>query len=200
MQCSRGFGTPRLHHCGNGGRLYRAVADSVYSTRSGSVAAFNYRAVSRDKVMRRHRSGQAATEFALLYSAAILPLTFMIVFVSQMLWTWHSVVDFTRTVAQFAATHCWQADNSGSNVIQWATTHVPPIIDRDQFQSNAAGITVAYFAQNADGSQTPFTGDCSGGPTCMPDAVSVSVTSYQYNRFSSFFGLGNVLMPPFTTV
>ena len=37
------------------------------------------------------RAGQAALEFALLYTAVVLPLTFMIVFVSQMLWTWHSV-------------------------------------------------------------------------------------------------------------
>ncbi len=39
---------------------------------------------------------QASIEFALLYSAVILPLTFMVVFVSEMLWVWHSVVDFTR--------------------------------------------------------------------------------------------------------
>jgi hypothetical protein len=146
------------------------------------------------------RRGQAVMEFALLYTAVVLPLTFMIVFVSQMLWTWHSVVDFTRMVAQFAATHCWQPDNSGSNVLQWATTHVPPMIDRGQFQNNAAGITVAYFTQNADGSQTPWDGSLCSGGTCVPDVVSVSVTSYQYNRFSSFFQLGNVLMPPFTTV
>src|SRR5713226_9188559 len=107
-------------------------------------------------IIGRNSRGQAAIEFALLYAAVVLPLTFMIVFVSQMLWTWHSVVDFTRTVAQFAATHCWEPDNSGSNVLAWATTHVPPMIDRGQFQSNAAGITVAYFSQAADGTQTPF--------------------------------------------
>jgi hypothetical protein len=148
----------------------------------------------------RYRSGQAAVEFALLYAAVVLPLTFMIIFVSQMLWTWHSVVDFTRTVAQFAATHCWQPDNSGSNVLSWATTHVPPMIDRDQFQTNAAGITVAYFSQAADGTQTPFDGSSCGGGVCVPDLVSVSVATYQFNRFSAFFRLGNVIMPPFTTV
>ena len=64
--------------------------------------------------MKRRRSGQATIEFALLYSAVILPLTFMAVFVSEMLWVWHSVVDFTRDGANYAATHCWMGD--GSNV------------------------------------------------------------------------------------
>ena len=44
--------------------------------------------------------GQAAIEFALLYAAVILPLTFMMIFVSEMLWVWHSVVDFTRDGAR----------------------------------------------------------------------------------------------------
>ena len=74
------------------------------------------------------------------------------------------------------------------------------MIDRDQFQTNAAGITVAYFTQAADGAQTPFDGSACGGGVCVPDVVSVSVTSYQFNRFSAFFKLGNVKMPPFTTV
>src|SRR5712675_608914 len=63
---------------------------------------------------KRRRSGQASIEFALLYGAVILPLTFMIVFVSEMLWVWHSVVDFTRDGANYAATHCWMGD--GGNV------------------------------------------------------------------------------------
>jgi hypothetical protein len=152
-----------------------------------------------ERSSRAQNSGQAAIEFALLYAAAVLPLTFMLVFVSQMLWTWHSVIDFNRAIAQFAATHCWQPENSASNVLSWATTHVPPIIDRDQFQTNAAGITITYFSQASDGTTTPFDGSVCGGGVCMPDLVSVSVTSYQFNRFSSFFRLANVTMPPFTT-
>jgi hypothetical protein len=148
----------------------------------------------------RTRRGQAAIEFALLYSAVVLPLTFMLIFVSEMLWTWHTAVDFTAQIAHFAATHCWQPDNSGSNVTLWATTHVPPMIDRDQFQSNAAGVTVSYFTQNADGTQTPFDGAACNGGVCVPDLVSVSITSYTFNRFSNFFGLAGVKMPPFTTV
>jgi hypothetical protein len=148
---------------------------------------------------RRPRNGQAALEFALLYSAAILPLTFMVIFLSEMVWAWHSVVDFTRAGAQFAATHCWASDASGSNVLAWMEAHVPPIIDRDQFQTNAAGIQVQYFSQASDGTLTPLSGCSDGGAICEPDAVSVSVTTYRFTRFSSFFKLGSVLMPPFTT-
>src|SRR5450759_5130229 len=81
----------------------------------------------RRQLMRRPRSGQASVEFALLYGAVILPLTFMLVFVSEMLWVWHSVVDFTRDGANYAATHCWMGD--GSNVTTYMTTHVPRMVD-----------------------------------------------------------------------
>jgi hypothetical protein len=147
----------------------------------------------------RPRSGQAALEFALLYSAVILPLTFMVIFVSEMVWSWHSVVDFTRAGAQFAATHCWLPDGSGSNVLNWMQTHTPPMIDRDQFQTNAAGIQVRYFSQQPDGTLAPLSSCSDGGAICEPDAVSVSITTYQFTRFSSFFKLGPVIMPPFTT-
>jgi hypothetical protein len=145
-----------------------------------------------------HR-GQAALEFALLYSAVILPLTFMGVFVAEMLWTWHSVADLTRRGAQFAATSCWTADGSAGNVIAYMQTTVPPMIDMDQFQNGAAGIQVQYFTQNPDGTLTAFDGNNCGGGVCIPDSVSVSVTTYQYRRFSGFFKLGPVTMPPFTT-
>ena len=56
------------------------------------------------------RSGQAAIEFAILYSAVILPLTFGIVYVGEMYWVWHSAAEFTREGARYATTHCWQAD------------------------------------------------------------------------------------------
>ena len=142
-------------------------------------------------------AGQAILEFAVLYTAVALPLTFMIVFVAQMLWIWHSVVDFTRDGARYAATHCWQPDGSAANVLQYMQTHVPLMMDMDQFQTNAAGIQIQYFGEQPDGSLAPFDGSaCSG---CLPDAVSVSVTQYQYKRFSSFFRLPNVSIPPFTT-
>jgi len=179
--------------------LTRRRRDAEEDAEKTNLFSASSSAPPRLRVKSLPRSGQAAIEFALLYTAVILPLTFMIVFVSQMLWIWHSVNDFTRAVAQFAATHCWLADNSGQNVLNWATSHVPLMIDRGQFQTNAAGIEVAYFSQAADGSLTPFTGSACPG-VCVPDYVSVAVRTYQFNRFSSFFKLPNVTMPPFTTL
>src|SRR5437763_15888478 len=49
------------------------------------------------------QGGQALLEFALLYGAVLLPLTFMVIFVAEMLWIWHSVADFTRDEARYAA-------------------------------------------------------------------------------------------------
>jgi hypothetical protein len=152
--------------------------------------------------VRRRCSGQAIGEFAVLYAGVVLPLTFMIVFVSEMLWVWHSVADFTRDGARYAATHCWMSD--GSNVVGaggYMPTHVPLMIDMDQFQNGTAGIQVQYWQTDlTSGALTPFScgaGDCSAA--CVPDAVSVSITNYQFTRFSGFFKLPPVTIPTFTT-
>jgi len=136
-------------------------------------------------------------EFAVLYGGVILPLTFMLVFVAEMAWIWHSVVDFTRDGARYAATHCYEPD--GSNVLAYMESNVPLIIDQGQFQSNAAGIQITYYSQNADGSLAAFVPDACGGTLCLPDSASVSITNYQYQRFSSYFKLPPVTIPPFTT-
>ncbi len=152
------------------------------------------------KARRRYhaRSGQAVTEFALLYAGVVLPLTFIVIVVAQMLWIWHSVVDFTRFGARYAATHCYMGD--GSNVVSWMESNAPPMIDQNQFQTGAAGITVQYYSKNPDGSLAPFGGcDATCSPDCIPDAVSVAVTSYQYTRFSGYFQLPPVIIPRFTT-
>ena len=60
--------------------------------------------------MRRGRRGQAITEFAIMYAGVILPLTFMTIFVSQALWIWHGVNEWTRDGARYAATNCYDAD------------------------------------------------------------------------------------------
>jgi hypothetical protein len=143
---------------------------------------------------RQTASGQATTEFAVLYAAVILPLTFMTVFVAEMLWIWHGVADFTRDGARYASTHCWEQD--GSNVIAYMESHVPAIIDQAQFQNGAAGISVQYYS---DGGVTPFSGDTCGG-VCIPETVSVSVTNYQFLRFASFMKQPPVQIPPFTTM
>ena len=147
---------------------------------------------------RRRQSGQAVTEFALLYTAVALPLTFMVIVISQMLWIWHSVVDFTRDGARYGATHCYTGD--GSNVVSYMQANVPPMIDQNEFQNGTVNILVQYYAQQPDGSMVAFTG-CAAtcGANCIPDAVSVSVTNYQYLRFSGYLGLPPVTMPPFTT-
>jgi hypothetical protein len=151
--------------------------------------------------VKQRRGGQATIEFALLYTAAILPLTFMAIFVSEMLWVWHSVVDFTRDGANYAATHCWMGD--GSNVNLYMTTHVPRMIDMEKFQNGKAGIQISYFSLDpATGQLAPFIcasgADCSAN--CIPDAVTVSVTSYQFTHgLETFFKLPGVTIPPFAT-
>jgi hypothetical protein len=129
-----------------------------------------------------------------MYTAVILPLTFMVVFISEMLWVWHSVIDFTRDGAKYATTHCWMAD--GSNVQTYMATHVPRMIDMDQFQNGSVGLQVNYFSQ--DPATCASGADCSSN--CVPDAVTVSVTSYQFaHGLATLFKLPPVSMPPFAT-
>ena len=144
----------------------------------------------------RPAGGQALTEFAILYAAFILPLTFMVIFVAEMLWIWHGVSDFTRDGARFAATHCFQT--GGTNVTGYMQAHVPPIVDQMQFQNGDAVIRVQYFSAGLDGSLSPFapTPDCGD---CLPDTVSVSVSNYQFARLAGFLRLPPVTMPAFTT-
>lgn len=147
---------------------------------------------------RRHRqSGQAAMEFALMYGAVIVPLLLGITFVSEIYWVWHSMVEFTRDGARYAATHCWQADEQ--NVIQYMQTHVPPNIDNAEFQAGGtAQINVQYFQRDPDSGQLSDFGcafDCS--TNCVPDTVTVSITGYQFLHYSSL--LKSVTMPPFPT-
>jgi hypothetical protein len=141
----------------------------------------------------RRRSGQAITEFAVLYAGVILPLTFMTIFVAEALWIWHSVVDFTRDGARFAVTHYCEAPD-GSNVVTYMQSHVPPMIDQAQFQaSGTATVQVQYL--DATG-QTFAQGDCAD---CVPDSVSVSVANYTFGRLAGFLKLPGIPIPPFTT-
>lgn len=148
--------------------------------------------------MRRVR-GQATVEFALTFSAVILPLIAMIVFTAQLLWVWHSVVDFTRDGARYAVTHCWQG--SGGNVVSYMRTNVPAMIDSDQFQQGAADIVVQYFGRNVQtGALEDFS--CTGGECsteCVPDTVTVRIQGYEFRRFMSFLGLPPIPLPDFHT-
>ncbi|HXJ42513.1 MAG TPA: TadE family protein [Bryobacteraceae bacterium] len=146
---------------------------------------------------KRRRAGQSLVEFTILYSAVLLPLTFGIIYVSEMYWTWHSAGEFTREGARYASTHCWQPD--GSNVVTYMQTHVPVNIDLNQFQvGGSAQINVLYFSRDAaTGQLLPFSCDGTCSANCIPDAVSVSVTNYEFRRFVSFLHLPPIVMPSF---
>ncbi len=145
----------------------------------------------------RCRRGQLTTvEFALVYAGVLVPLTFGLIYVSQLLWVWHSVVDFTRQGASYAATHCWES--SAANVIGFMRSNVPLMVDRNQFQTGPAVIGVTYYAIDpATGTLSPFgcATDCS--TACIPDEVTVTVTGYQFSDFVSYLGLPPVPLPNF---
>ncbi len=142
-------------------------------------------------------SGQATVEFALLYGAVIVPLVFGLIFVAQAYWVWHSIVELTRDGARYAATHCW-VDSTGSNVVQYMRTNVPPNIDQAQFQSGGlAQMNVNYFQLDPGGTGQLLPYSCPSGPPCEPDAVTVSVTGYQFQHYVLL--LQSVTMPPFPT-
>jgi hypothetical protein len=67
------------------------------------------RALASGGYYRRNQRGQATVEYAITFAALIMPLTGMIIFTAQLLWIWHSVVDFTRDGARYATTHCWNS-------------------------------------------------------------------------------------------
>ncbi len=148
---------------------------------------------------RSRRSGQATLEYALLFVGVIVPLTFGIIFLCEMLWVWHSVVDLTRDTARYAATHCYMSD--GSNVTTYATSHVPLMIDMNQFIQGPATINVAYYQQDpSSGQLIQFAGcqtECS--VDCTPDAVTVTVSNYQFSNFLSFLKLPPLTIPAFPT-
>ncbi len=148
---------------------------------------------------RRHnQSGAATVEFALTYLGLIIPVTFAIIFTAQLLWVWHSAIEWTREGARYAATHCWQAD--GSNVTTYMRANVPVNIDQDQFSSGTADIVVSYYARDPlSGSLVDFNcnGDCS--TACVPDVVIVAVNGYQFTRFFNYLGMNPIVLPNFTT-
>jgi len=154
----------------------------------------------RKPIQLRGERGQATVEYVIVYGAVIAPLTFGLVFLAQMLWIWHSVVEFTRDGAQYAATRCWQA--SGDNVRGYMTTHVPLNMDLERFRSGDAQLTIEYFQKDPDtGTVLPFTcmgAECSSD--CVPDLVTVSVVGYEYRSgFLGYLGIPPIPMPDFRT-
>jgi hypothetical protein len=143
------------------------------------------------------RRGQTTLEFTLTYGLVLLPLTFLLVFVCEMLWVWHSVAEWTRQGAKYAATHCFQSD--GGNVQEWMRRHVPPMADLNLFRDGEVEIHVDYFSQDpSSGELIPFS--CSGAecsPQCVPDAVQITVGNYKFRRLLHV--LPAVAIPDFRT-
>lgn len=143
-------------------------------------------------------SGQQLVEFAVIYSAVVLPVTFALIFTAQLLWIWHSVADFTRDGARYAATHCWQ--NGAGNVLEYMRSRVPLMFDREQFVSGPAEIQVQYFSRDPDtGALAEFSCDGECSAQCVPDTVSVQVANYEFRTFLNYLGLAPVQIPSFVT-
>ncbi len=142
--------------------------------------------------------GQATLEYVIVYAGVLLPLTMAMVFTAELLWVWHSVNDFTREGARYAATHCWQG---GGNVTQWMRNNVPITFDREQFSSGQVEIDVAYLGRNAEtGELEDFT--CDGAECsreCVPEIVRVSITGYEFRPFVTSLGLPPIAIPNFQT-
>ena len=150
------------------------------------------------RLRRRDQSGAATVEFALSYVGLILPVTFAIVFTAQLLWVWHSVIEWTREGARYASTHCWQAD--ASNVTSYMKANVPLNIDQDQFAFGSAEIAVSYYTRDpSSGVLIDFSCDGSCSTLCVPDAVIISVTGYQFTRFFNYLHMAPLTLPDFTT-
>ena len=147
----------------------------------------------------KRRRGQAVLEFAFLYGGVILPLTFGIFYVAEMYWVWHSMVEFTRDGARYAATHCFQTDTQ--NVIDYMQTHVPVNIDQTEFQVGGAALIVVNYQQldPTTGILGPMLCDGACSTDCVPDAVTVSVTNYEFKRFVGYLKLPPIVMPAFPT-
>ncbi len=145
------------------------------------------------------RRGQAALEYVILLAGVVTPLTFGIISVAQMMWVWHSIVDFTNQGARYAATHCWQ--NGGENVLTWMRANVPPVPDQEQFRSGSVEITAEYFKRSPESGQLePFACDGAECSTeCIPDLVTIHVRGYEWRQFLTYLGVPPVPMPDFST-
>ena len=147
---------------------------------------------------RAGQSGQSTVEFALSYAGVVLPLTFGIIYISQLLWVWHSVNDFTRQGAAYAATHCWES--SADNVVHYMRNNVPPMVSQSQFQSGQVQLNVTYAAKDPDtGQLAAFQCDSDCSTSCIPDTVTVQVAGYQFSNFVTYLGLPPVTLPNFQT-
>ena len=147
---ARGWTSAGLHCRFHSGRIFDPAHYSVSIHRTDPFQASCSRTVRwhMRQSCRARQSGQATVEYAITFAGIMMPLMFMIIFTAQLLWVWHSIVDYTRDGARYATTHCWQA--SGDNVMAYMRTHTPMMVDNDQFQNGQADISVQYFSRDPD--------------------------------------------------
>ncbi len=147
---------------------------------------------------RRKQQGQTLVEYIILFGGVIVPLTFGLIAIAQMMWVWHSMVDYTRLGARYATTHCWQSD--GQNVIGWMRQNVPPIPDQASFRDGTVDIAVEYFKLNPDTrTLETFSCDADCSAQCVPDTVTVRIRNYEFRPFMAYLNLPPVQMPDFAT-
>ena len=146
----------------------------------------------------RARGGQAIIEYVLIYAVILLPLTFMVTFTAQLLWTWNSGVEWARNGARYAATHC--AQGGGANVANFMRNNVPLNLGQDQFTGGGVTLAVQYFRRDADaGALVEFECASECSTECTPDVVTVRVQNYQFRGMQNYLGLAPLTMPEWTT-
>jgi hypothetical protein len=151
----------------------------------------------------RASHGQATVETALIMMTVMLPLTFGVVALADVAWTYHALVTLTRQGARYAATHCYEDDN-GSNVVTWMQLNSPPFLDRPQLVAGTVQISVNYWSHDlANQVSSPFS-SCGSTctPECVPDAVTVSISGYQLRHLLPLLGPSlqdGIAVPAFST-
>ena len=148
---------------------------------------------------RERCAGQASVELALILGTVLIPLTLGIVAILEVLWTYHALATLTRQGARYAATHCFQ-DDAGTNVTDWMKANAPVFIDRPQLQGGEVQILVNYWAHDfANHESVPFSCIAACTPACVPDAVTVSISNYQFRHLLPLVHLEPLTIPAFST-
>lgn len=146
-----------------------------------------------------NHKGQATVEMALALVFVVVPLTLGLIAFAEIAWTYHALATLTRQGARYAANHCWQ-DSAGSNVITWMQANSPAFPDRPELLSGGIQIQVSYWRHDPE-THTSVVFECGGGcgSECVPDSVTVSISSYSFNHFLPMLGFQPLQVPPFST-
>jgi len=155
----------------------------------------------RASAARPRCTGQATIEMALVLIGILFPLTIGIIVIAELTWTYHALVTLTRQGAHYAAATCFQ-DDAGSNVVAWMEANAPPFLDQSQL-GGAIQIQVNYWTlDQTDGLTIQFDSSACAGtnsPQCVPDAVTVGISGYQFRQLLPAIGLPPITVPAFST-